>query len=242
VFSTPGADWFLNPLEKKMQAIINVPFHGEAIITIDTPDGVFVPVLPLCERFGMSRQGQQAKLNANPQRWGSKNILLPSTGGTQEMFCLPMRKIAGWLTTINVAKVKPEIREALTLYQNEADEVLDRHFRVRARETADALDQAFERSERFRLLMLASNPTWNKIARWQEAGVYLQNLPAMLRRSEKDTEALVQEMEDTGAIDRANWLDEQFRKAMFPGAAPTPRPGMTPVQPGLGLDEIAEQA
>lgn len=225
-----------------MQAIINVPFHGETIITIETPDGVYVPAKPLCERFQLDWSAQFRRLNRDQRRWSIAMMAMETGAGARETCCIPLRKVAGWLASIELARVKPEAREALTLYQNEADEVLDRHFRLRERDRLEMLDEAQERAERFRLLLLAANPLWNKIARWQEAGVYLQNLPALLRRSEKDTDAIIQEMEDTGAIDREGWLDEQLRNRMFPGRRKKAEAGMTPVLPGLGIDEIVERA
>ncbi|CRL43698.1 hypothetical protein SGGMMB4_00198 [Sodalis glossinidius str. 'morsitans'] len=40
------------------------------------------------------------------------------------MLCLPLRKLAGWLQTINPNKVKSEIRDKVVQYQNECDDVL----------------------------------------------------------------------------------------------------------------------
>lgn len=40
------------------------------------------------------------------------------------MTCLTLRKLAGWLHTINVGKVRADLREKVARYQNECDDVL----------------------------------------------------------------------------------------------------------------------
>ena len=47
------------------------------------------------------------------------------------MTCLPVSKLAAWLFSIHASKVKPELRSAVEMYQREAADVLDRHFRLR---------------------------------------------------------------------------------------------------------------
>jgi len=115
-------------------SIIKVPFQGDEILCFEAPQGHFVAVRPICERLGLSERGQIQRLNRNPERWGVTVIHAPSGGGVQETTCIPVTKLFGWLATITVSRVKPEIRDALIAYQNEADEVLDRHFRRREAE------------------------------------------------------------------------------------------------------------
>ncbi|HAS8353861.1 TPA: hypothetical protein I7721_22630, partial [Vibrio vulnificus] len=43
----------------------------------------------------------------------------PSAGGLQEMLCIPLRKLNGWLFSINPNKVKASIRDKLIAYQEE---------------------------------------------------------------------------------------------------------------------------
>lgn len=81
---------------------------------------------PIVEGMGLSWQGQHEKLKANARRWGIKEILIPSVGGSQGMSCLPLRKLPGWLMTIYPNKVRPEVRCSVVAYQAEpagADDV-----------------------------------------------------------------------------------------------------------------------
>jgi len=49
---------------------------------------------------------------------------LPGDSQRREVVCLPLRKLAGWLHTINVGKVRLELREKVARYQDECDDVL----------------------------------------------------------------------------------------------------------------------
>ncbi|MGO8738602.1 phage antirepressor N-terminal domain-containing protein [Rhodoblastus sp.] len=185
-----------------MQDLITIDFYGDSILALETEDGShYVAVLPICERLGVSRQGQQQKINAAPERWGGKVFLLPSAGGEQETLCLPMSKIAGWLLTIHANKVNPEVRDTLLRYQNEADAVLDRHFRLRAKELSAELEEAWELHRRAKCFALANSARMNRIARLQEAGVSYLDMPAVLGISMNAFEEIEGAMTDAGLLE-----------------------------------------
>lgn len=144
-----------------------IPFHGEIITTIETPEGIYLPVKPLCERFGVSNQGQLSKFRAAPERWGIKIIFIPSASGEQETSCIPINRIAAWLFTLNVNKVKPEVRDALIRYQAEAADVLDRHFRLKHTEQDAAFQQQIvdyeDQLTYCHAHLLAALPKWSKM-------------------------------------------------------------------------------
>lgn len=112
-------------------ALTRVPFRGGEIIVIETEDGEYVALKPICVRLGLDDRGQRKKVTSNPARWGGVILTLPSASGDQETLCLPRGKLFGWLATISPNKVAPTLRDALTAFQNEADAVLDRYFRQR---------------------------------------------------------------------------------------------------------------
>lgn len=107
-----------------MSTAISVPFHGNTLFVIDHDGQPFTPMKPIAEGMGVSWQGQHEKLKANIERWGIKEILMPSAGGDQAMTCMPLRKLPGWLMSIYPNKVKPEIRDSIIRYQNECDDAL----------------------------------------------------------------------------------------------------------------------
>lgn len=107
-----------------MTTAISVPFHGNTLFVVEHDNNPYTPMKPIAEGMGVSWQGQHEKLKANVDRWGIKEILIPSSGGDQAMTCMPLRKLPGWLMTIYPNKVKPEIRESIIRYQNECDDAL----------------------------------------------------------------------------------------------------------------------
>ena len=104
---------------------IVVPFHGAELLLVPFNNEPYVPMKLVVEGMGISWQGQHEKLKSNPQRWGIKEILIPSSSGDQVTSCVPLRKLPGWLMSIHPNKIKdPLVRENIITYQNESDEVL----------------------------------------------------------------------------------------------------------------------
>lgn len=101
-----------------------VPFRGATLFLVEHRNEPYTPMKPIVEGMGLDWKSQHAKVSANPDRWGMVIITIPSGGGEQEMVCMPLRKLAGWLMTIHPNKVKPEIRDTIVAYQNECDEAL----------------------------------------------------------------------------------------------------------------------
>lgn len=102
---------------------INVPFHGDNLYLVSDAGEPFVPMKPVVEGMGLTWQPQHEKLIKRFSK-GITEIVIPTKGGEQSMTCLAFRKFAGWLHTINVGKVRPELREKVSRYQEECDDVL----------------------------------------------------------------------------------------------------------------------
>ncbi|MDD2999178.1 MAG: phage antirepressor N-terminal domain-containing protein [Candidatus Riflebacteria bacterium] len=106
------------------QSLSPVSFHGDTIYVVNHQGEPFAPIKPIIENLGLSRQSQQDKVMRNKARWGSTIIMLPSASGLQKTLCIPVRKLAGFLSTINPAKVRNELRAKIICYQNECDDAL----------------------------------------------------------------------------------------------------------------------
>ena len=104
---------------------INVPFHGDALFLVNQDGEPFVPMRPIVEGMGLDWASQFTKIK---QRFKSCvamiTMQLPGDIQRREVVCLNLRKLAGWLHTINVGKVRPELREKVACYQEECDDVL----------------------------------------------------------------------------------------------------------------------
>ena len=221
-----------------------VPFHGETITAIETQDGIYVPLLPLCARLGIARQPQQAKLKSDPERWGSTIIVLPSAGGEQETLCIPVNRIAAWLFTLNAKKLKPEAREALVAYQREAADVLDRHFRLRQREAEAELAKVKAQLEICVAFACSFNDTWARIRNLQGAKIErAQIYPYFGARPKKWLDVIHEQMESAGAIRMEDWPDgASYRLDWSPQAKGQPKQGELPLTPVEAMqDEMARQ-
>jgi hypothetical protein len=107
-----------------MSDLIPVPFRNATLYLADVDGTPFTPMKPIVEGMGLSWQPQHEKLRQNKARWGITEIVIPTDGGQQTAICLPLRKLPGWLMTVNPKKVKPEIRETVEAYQSECDDAL----------------------------------------------------------------------------------------------------------------------
>lgn len=107
-----------------MAQSLEVVFHGATLLVVEHSNQPYVPMKPVVTGMGLAWQSQLAKLTGNAKRWGITEIVIPTVSGEQGMSCLPLRKLPGWLATISPNKVRPDLREKVIAYQDEADDVL----------------------------------------------------------------------------------------------------------------------
>ncbi|WP_053764603.1 phage antirepressor N-terminal domain-containing protein [Leptospirillum ferriphilum] len=108
-------------------ALVPVPFHGNTLFLVERNNEPYTPMKPIVEGMGLAWHGQFQKLQRNSDRWTCipiTGIQVPGDTQGRETLCMPLRKLPGWLMTIQPSRVKPEIREKILLYQNECDDVL----------------------------------------------------------------------------------------------------------------------
>ena len=115
--------------ETNSSQIVPFDFHNDKLDVVHK-DGVYYVVLArLCEALWISGVDDQwKKLQAAP--WACSRIILlhDSSSRKQELRCLSIESVAGWLFSINIGKVRPELRAKLVLYQKECADVLADHF------------------------------------------------------------------------------------------------------------------
>ncbi|CFB70218.1 phage antirepressor N-terminal domain-containing protein [Yersinia enterocolitica] len=105
-----------------------VQFHGQPIITAMVAGVAYVAMKPIVENLGLSWTSQHRKLMNSGGKYGYAHMSIPSKGGIQEMLCLPLRKLNGWLFSINPEKVRADIRDRLIQYQEEYFAVLHEYW------------------------------------------------------------------------------------------------------------------
>ncbi|MBX3059141.1 MAG: ORF6C domain-containing protein [Anaerolineae bacterium] len=122
-------DSVLEPIEQQ-----RVIFYEDEITAVLVQSGgkpqIFIPLKPICDRLGVTWPSQLNRINRDPVLSKKlKGIFIMNTpGGRQEMSCLPLDYLNGWLFGIDTRRVKEEIRDRLIRYQEECFKVLSEAF------------------------------------------------------------------------------------------------------------------
>ena len=109
--------------------LVEVTFRNQSVQAVQHNGSVFVAMRPISENIGLEWSGQQKKLARQGGKFSCVHI--PTTGSDgkrYKMLCIPLRKLNGWLFSVNPEKVRPEIKDNLIAYQEECFEVLHDHF------------------------------------------------------------------------------------------------------------------
>jgi len=109
-----------------VQSLRPVPFRNATIFLADIDGAPYTPMKPIVEGMGLAWQPQHGKLKTNKRLSSSitEIVIEGSHGKQRRMTCLPLRKLPGWLTSIQAGKVRPEIRATVEAYQAECDDAL----------------------------------------------------------------------------------------------------------------------
>ena len=185
-----------------------VPFKGEAATLLERNGEPWVPIPPICDRLGLNRQVQARKLASEP-RWRGGLMAVPSAGGEQETWAIPLRMLPAWLFSISASKVAPEARDALVAFQDECADVLWRHWSGRQSHRLERLEREAARAQ---ALVKAYSPVAAKLAALQEARVGRSEVGHYLRSwSRQQVFQVLSDLEEAGVIVHEAWFDEQLR-------------------------------
>ncbi|EMQ8345590.1 phage antirepressor Ant [Escherichia coli] len=102
-----------------------VSFNGQQIITAMAAGAAYVAMKPIVENLGMSWGTQQQKLMKQLDKFNCIHMnMVAADGKLRKLLCLPLKKLNGWLFSINPEKVRADIRDKLIQYQEECFTVL----------------------------------------------------------------------------------------------------------------------
>ena len=106
-----------------------VDFYGDQVTGAVVASGtIYVPLRPLCRYLGLDWSAQTRRIQRDDilasEIRGVAITATPQEGGTQEMLCLPLDLLPGWLFGISASRVKPGLREKIIRYQRECFRVL----------------------------------------------------------------------------------------------------------------------
>jgi hypothetical protein len=112
-----------------MNEIIKVPFCENEIMVIEKGDRQYVPLKPLAEALDLNWTAQYELVHRDPvlSKKGIR-VTVPTRGGPQEMFCLQLEYLNGWLFKIPARRYSGQRRKTIIRYQKECYNVLYGHF------------------------------------------------------------------------------------------------------------------
>lgn len=112
-----------------MSQQLTANFHGTTLSIVNHNDQPYVSAKQIAEAIGLQWEPQYSKLNKNRERWSITKIVMVAADNRQRStVCLPLRKLPGWLMTIQPNKLSNELRPKVIQYQNECDDILWAHW------------------------------------------------------------------------------------------------------------------
>lgn len=103
----------------------SVQFHGQPIITAMAAGVAYVAMKQVVENIGIDWAAQFVKLRNQKDKFNCCDIpMVAADGKIRNLLCIPLKKLNGWLFSINPSKVRADIREKLIQYQEECFTVL----------------------------------------------------------------------------------------------------------------------
>lgn len=121
-------DTLVTPAHRLNGQLSAVLFDGDALVLAEHNAQPYVVMRALVTAMGLDWASQYVKLT---DKFGSTVVEITTVaedGKPRSMVCLPLRKLPGWLYSLNAGKVRPSLRAKVLRYQAECDEVLWRHW------------------------------------------------------------------------------------------------------------------
>lgn len=105
---------------------IKVPFHGAELYVVEHNGQPYAPMRPIVEGMGLAWQPQHRKLaDSRFESTVTELVTVAQDGKQRKVICMPLRKLPGWLMSIEPGKVKDAaIRARVVKYQSECDDAL----------------------------------------------------------------------------------------------------------------------
>jgi hypothetical protein len=119
-----------NPLVPVIQK--QVAFYEDVItavlVKVNEQEKIYIPLRTLCDYLGLAYTGQRDRIRRDPvlsEHIHQVRILRDEEeGGEQDMMCLDLKFLPGWLFGISVNRIKEELKEKIVRYQREGYDVL----------------------------------------------------------------------------------------------------------------------
>jgi hypothetical protein len=170
----------LLPVEEK-----TVLFYEDEItaVVVERNDKreIYAPLRPICDYLGMDWSAQRQRLNRDPvlSKYVSGVVITPTPiskyTNPQEMVCLRLDYLNGWLFGINASRVKEEVRDRLLRYQEECYRILADAFLMpgTAIQPVDSRDEVLSQLHNIALVIADTTREMIQARHLAETGVQL---------------------------------------------------------------------
>lgn len=102
-----------------------ISFNNQSLITVEQNGNHYVAMKPICENIGLAWEPQVLRIKRDEVlSQGMIVMIIPTNGGNQNMICLPIEYLNGWLFGIDINRCNPEIRDTLIKYKKECYQAL----------------------------------------------------------------------------------------------------------------------
>ncbi|HHF5788818.1 TPA: phage antirepressor N-terminal domain-containing protein [Haemophilus influenzae] len=102
-----------------------ISFNNQSLITVEQNGNHYVAMKPICENIGLTWEPQVLRIKRDEVlSQGMIVMIIPTNGGNQNMICLPIEYLNGWLFGIDINRCNPEIRDTLIKYKKECYQAL----------------------------------------------------------------------------------------------------------------------
>lgn len=105
--------------------LTSIDFHGQTLLATIQDNVVYTALKPICENIGLSWNAQFERIKRDEVlAQGIRMIRTPTKGGFQEVVCLPLTLLNGWLFGVDTNRVKAQIKDKLITYKRECYQAL----------------------------------------------------------------------------------------------------------------------
>ena len=99
---------------------LTAQFLGKEVTLVDNNGVAYVAMREIVEGIGLDWKVQHRKLVAQSTKFSCGHMTTTGKDGKKyEMLCMPIKKLNGWLFSINPNKVRADLKERLENYQEE---------------------------------------------------------------------------------------------------------------------------
>jgi len=115
-----------------MTNVVTIAFQGDTLFAVEETNVVGVAIKPICADLGVAWNKQLQRIKRDPiLSKGMTITVTPSPGGPQEMVCLDIHLVAGWLFGIDENRCNEKSRPKVRAYREQCFHVLHDHFFAR---------------------------------------------------------------------------------------------------------------